>query len=274
MKSFVKIASFSIIIIITSGCCSIPVSISNYDKIILQNTVTMDIPQLQADTEKKLFMDHKIKSMSFVMQRENEVKLDSLTFLEFDFSGRLKYRTTIENTTQGCLPFMLKQEFIYDKNKLKKVIDYTFKYKTKSVLANWLEKDTTRLRLFDWEDYTYKGDTIIVNNGNSITKFIKDKVGNIIYKIQKMKSNNQIQVIEYEYSGTSIISKIQTSLIDVKNVLNYFKEDNNVIINTKREDDEFKKIYVYNKDGLLQSIIRLKNGIKTSITRINYEYYF
>ncbi|MFZ1292219.1 MAG: hypothetical protein WAR79_19145 [Melioribacteraceae bacterium] len=263
-----------ILFISLTNCSSNVVSTTNYDKTIIRNTVDLDIPQLQPDTEKKLFMDQKIKSMSFVIQKENEIKLDSITFLEFDFSGRLKYRTTLENTTQGCLPFMLRQEFIYDKNKIKKVIDHTFKYKTNSVLSQWLEKDTTRLRLFDWEDYSYIGDTIIVENGNSVQKFVKDVEGNIIRLINRMKTNNQIADSKYDYSGTMVINEIGNSLVEIKDIIKYYEESNNVVKSFKISDDEFKEINVYDEKGLLQSINMYLNGKKVSTTKINYDYYF
>ncbi|MFZ1292223.1 MAG: hypothetical protein WAR79_19165 [Melioribacteraceae bacterium] len=270
MKNIVIIILF---ISLTNSSSNI-VSITSYDKIILQNSVINSMSHLQSDYDQKLLMDHKIKSMSFITQWENEIEPDSIKYLEFDLIGRLKYRTTTENTTQGCTPFMLKQVFIYDNNKLIKLIDYTFKYKSKSILSRWQEKDTTKLRLYDWEDYTYKGDTIIVENGFNVIKFIKNKEGNIIRQFQKAKSNDQMLDFHYEHSGSSIISNMETITIDEKIVSNYLKEDNKVIVSTKRGENQFKEIYIYDEVGLLQSKIRFENEKRISITKINYEYYF
>ena len=51
LKTLLMINLF-LIIFILSSCCSVPVSISNYDEIILQNSVSQNIPELQSDSEK------------------------------------------------------------------------------------------------------------------------------------------------------------------------------------------------------------------------------
>lgn len=272
MKILLNITLLASMIIFNS-CSSKVVSIEKQSEIILKNSLSLDIPQIQNITEITTLRENRVKSMAFILQNENPTKEDSITFLEFDFGGKLKYRTSTENTTQGCLPFMLKQFFIYDKDKLKKVIDYTFKYKSKSIWDNWQEKDTTRLRLYDWEDYTYNGDTITVETGYGITKFIMNKEGDIVHQIDRIKTNNQVVKSNYKFTGYSILREINNSINSEKGMIEYANEDNKVINSFEIEGIEFRIEEIYDSNGLLQSIIKYKSGKPTSHIKISYEYY-
>ena len=127
--------------------------------------------------------------MAFIKEYVDSARIDSLTYLEFDSEGKLVQRTTDDVTSVGCLPKTIRQIFIYDKGKLKRVDNYTFKYKTNSMFEKWMEDDTLNLSKFDYEDYTYRGDTIIVESGYAIWKYVVDKDGNIIKRILKIKNN-------------------------------------------------------------------------------------
>lgn len=147
-------------ILIVFYSCHSDLVTKKYETTILKNAVSFSIPQFQNNEEIELIKKHKIKSISYISFGNDSTDIDSLTYVEYDLEGRILRRTTKENTTQGCLPYMMRQEFAYEGNKIKKVTDYTFKYVANSTLENWLLRDTTQLEMFDWEDYSYNGDTV------------------------------------------------------------------------------------------------------------------
>lgn len=270
----IKIIMFSIIILILlSSCRKEIVSSSEYETAILSTTFLKNMPQLQSKNESELFKKHRIKSMSLVIQKTDSTELDSITFLEFDKTGRIIRRTTTENTTVGCLPYMLRQEFTYDQNKIRKVINYTFRHKASSVLENWMTRDTSRLMIFDWEDYSYNNDTTFVESGFAVWKFIKDANGNIVKKTTRFKTNNQLAVFDYTYSPSSIVARMESSSYDKPNIWNYTVINNIVFISGKNGNNNYRIENVYDKNGFLRSKIRYFDEEKTSEAIVTYSYY-
>ena len=188
--NILKIFLFLPILIVFYSCHSDLVT-KEYETTILKNAVSFSIPEFQNNEEIELIKKHKVKSVSYIAQNISVNEIDSLTFVEYDIDGKILRRTTKENTTQGCLPSMMRQEFTYEVNRIKKVTDYTFKFVANSTLENWLLRDTTKLEMFDWEDYTYNGDTVIVESGFAIHTYFKDDKGNIIKRTTLAKTNKQ-----------------------------------------------------------------------------------
>ena len=178
-------------ILIVFYSCHSDLVTKEYETTILKNAVSFSIPEFQNNEEIELIKKHKVKSVSYIAQNISVNEIDSLTFVEYDIDGKILRRTTKENTTQGCLPYMMRQEFTYEVNRIKKVTDYTFKFVANSTLENWLLRDTTKLEMFDWEDYTYNGDTVIVESGFAIHTYFKDDKGNIIKRTTLAKTNKQ-----------------------------------------------------------------------------------
>ncbi|MDP2364183.1 MAG: hypothetical protein Q8M94_10485 [Ignavibacteria bacterium] len=260
-------------ILIVFYSCHSDLLTKKYEATILKNAISFSIPQFQNNEEIELIKKNKIKSVSYIAHIVSRNEIDSLTFIEYDLDGRILRRTTKENTTQGCLPYMMRQEFTYEGDRIKKVTDYTFKYVANSTLENWLLRDTTKLLMFDWEDYTYSGDTIIVETGFSTTKFIKDTTGNIIKRTLRAKTNNQILDNDYDYSN-SVIHTQMTNQADVENhVVNY--EINKNVFNEAWEinDKKYQEELIFDATGLLKKRIRYLNGEETSKTIVTYSYY-
>lgn len=253
--------------------CHKEVVLNDFEKTILTAAISSDFPQLQSNTVIELLKKHRVKSLSFVTQRTDSALLDSVRYEEFDKEGKIIRRTTIENTTQGCLPYMMRQEFTYDGDRIKKVTNYVFKYVANSVLENWMIKDTTKLKMFDWEDYSYNGDTIIVEAGFSITKFVKDSTGNIIKQTLRAKTNNQILDIDYDYSNSAIHTQMTNQEDIESNVINY--EINKNVFNEDWEinDKKYQEELIFDTTGLLKTRIRYLNGEQTSKTIVTYSYY-
>lgn len=253
--------------------CHKELVLNDFEKTILTAAISNDFPQLQSNTVTELLKKHRVKSLSFVTQRKDSALLDSVRYEEFDKEGKIIRRTTTENTTQGCLPYMNRQEFKYDGDRIKKVTHYTFKYIARSILENWILKDTTKLIMFDWEDYSYSGDTITVEAGVSISKFIKDSNGNIIIETLRAKTNNQLLVTDYEYSNSKIHTQM-TNQDDIENNdKNYEIKQNTFIENFEINDNKYREELIFDVTGLLKSRIRYLNGKEESRTIVTYSYY-
>ena len=214
-------------------------------------------------------------SMAFVKRDLGNDKADSLTYLRFNKDGKLIQRTTKEVSTVGCLPQTIVQTFRYDNNKIKRVENYTFKYKVNSVFDKWMETDTSRLNMFDWEDYNYNGDTIFVESGYAKWKIIKDNKGNLLGNILTIKSTNQMQDVKYVSTPYGVklqlsSNKNELSKIDFKE---YAVELNKVEIKSFLTNVFDKSENIYNDKGLLIEILYYKNKEIVAHTKIIYTYY-
>ncbi|NLT51240.1 MAG: hypothetical protein GXX85_10015 [Ignavibacteria bacterium] len=239
---------------------------------ILESTVYADTRQIQSDKESLVLSENKVMSMSFVKEYFDSNKIDSLTYLRFNKNGQLIQRTTDELTSVGCLPHTYVQIFRYENNKIKRVESYTFKYKTKSVFEKWLETDTSRLKIFEWEDYTYSGDTIFIESGSGKWEYIKNKNGNLEGIFHKVKSTNEFR--EEKYSLTPFGVKKQfiydgSTQIDY----DYIVDENKVEIKSLNSKGYNRSENIYNSKGLLMEIIYYENNQKVARTKIDYTYY-
>ncbi len=261
-----------VIILLFAGCRKEIVK-TPFEQEILQYSFSSNLAFLQPDIEQDLFKKHRIKSMSFITQRSDTSQLDSLTFVEFDEKGKRIRRTTKENVGVGCFPYTIKQFFIYSGDTLKRVNYYTFKYKTKSVLAQWMLKDTTKLNLFEWDDYSYVDDTIIIESGSSIRKFVKDNEGKLILRNTLMKANDQLARWKYSYINEEIAIAYNSTITGQRG-LNVITVKQNVTTSTaKHMKDQPTEENIYDDNGLLRAKVKYKNGEQRLKTIVTYEYY-
>lgn len=204
---------FAVFVILVSfnACRKEVVSTTEYEKSILSDAFMKNIPYFQSENENSLLKKQQIKTISYVALFKDSLKPDSIAFVELDKEGRMIRRTTKDNIGLGCLPYMVRQEFEYEADKLKKVSTYTFKYKPNYVLENWLLRDTSQLVLVDWFDYSYQQDTIFMKAGYADFRFIKDGKGDIIQQSSKATSNQQVHKISYKHSGNAIECEISDS---------------------------------------------------------------
>ncbi len=268
-----KLILITAIILLITSCRKEIVSLDNYSSTILDNTIMSTIPHLQSNKEIELIEKHGIKSMSFIKQKTDSTKLDSLTYVEFDRKGRIVRRTTKENTSIGCFPNIYRQEFIYEDQRLKKVNIFTFKYKSNSVLKNWLETDTSRLLLFDWEDYTYDGDTTIVESGYATWKYIKDESDNIIQQLVFVKTNNQQTSFKYIPTSIGLTKEFYDTIYDETRLTDYTIEKNMIISNYSDGSNEFITENLFDERGLLIKKNYITNNKLTTKIKVSYSYY-
>ena len=171
------------------------------------------IPDVYQEQMYDFIRDNSIKTISIVAKDIETERKDSLTYLEFDNEGKLIRRTTIECTTLGCLPYTNKQVYSYKSGRLDRINQFTFVDNSKSMLYYWNLADTSKMNLFDWEDYSYKGDTVFSESAISRWTFVKDSIDNLVYRKLMAKSTKQIIENEFIYSDSTIqISSKSNSL--------------------------------------------------------------
>jgi len=260
-------------LIISFSSCHSDLVTKKYEPTILKNAVSFSIPQFQNNEEIELIKTHKVKSISYISFDNDSTDIDSLTFIEYDLNGRILRRTTKENTTQGCLPYMMRQEFTYEDNRIKKVTDYTFKYVANSTLENWLLRDTTKLEMFDWEDYTYNGDTVIVESGFATHTYFNDDKGNIIKRTTLAKTNKQELTCFYEFEESAVIEKADRSGYEDSSIIEYLVDKNSVLQKYNNGNDVYLTELNFDDNGLLKSKTYFLNKEKEAHIIANYSYY-
>lgn len=273
MRFVISIVLISLLIAFF-GCRKEVVSLDKYGQLILDNSIFNDISQLQSEKEIKLNKENKVRAMAFIKEYIDTTRIDSLTYLEFNREGKIVQRTTNEVISVGCLPQTIRQIFNYDKGKLKRVDNYIFKYVTNSMFEKWIEDDTLNLNKFDYEDYTYNGDTIIVESGYGIWKFVQDENGNIMKRILKIKNVDQISDADYSYTPYGLSVDLKTSSSDSfmgRGEQIYRVEFNNV--NVTDSIGEAKTENLYDDKGLLIRIDHYINDKLKARTRIVYSHY-
>ena len=244
-------------------------------KDILELSFYHDFPHFQSKIEQQLLKKSGIKSATFITTRPPKNEIDSTTYLTYDNEGRIINRTTSECTTAGCLPYITRQEYIYNDNKISRMDDYVFKRKYKNALDYWAVSDTNKLSKFDWEDYTYNNDTIMVESGSQKWKYAADANGLIIYKYNLAKTNDQIQETNYQHTSSDIIGRTKSSIFD-----HSFKFSFKVINDNKAQfiqkldaNNFYIREYLFDSKGLLAEIITYADDNMLSKTKITYGYY-
>ena len=270
--NILKYFLFLPILLVLYSCHSDLVT-KEYETTILKNAVSFSIPEFQNNEEIELIKKHKVKSVSYIAHNIAVNEIDSLTFVEYDMDGKILRRTTMENTTQGCLPYMMRQEFSYEGDRIKKVTNYTFKYVASTTLENWLLTDTTKLKMFDWEDYSYNGDTVVVESGFAIHTYVKDAKGNIIKRTTLAKTNKQERTCFYEFKESVVIEKIDRSGYENPSFLEYQVDKNSVLQKYNNNEDEYLTQYNFDENGLLKSKTYYLNKNKERSIEANYSYY-
>jgi hypothetical protein len=244
-------------------------------KDILEIAFSYHFQHFQSPLEQQLLLKYKIKSAAFVTERILKNEIDSTTYLFYDKEGRLKSRTTTECTTVGCLPYRIRQEYIYNGNRINRINDYTFKYKYKYVSYYWMLSDLNALSIFDWEDYIYKNDTIRIESGSQAFEYVVDKNENIISKKLRTKTNNQMVEVEYHHSNSNIVWEIKNDLPDKSSEVNYKVTDNNKVLFTRKITPQkiYSTEYIFNGEGLLAEILDYVNNNIESKTKVTYTIY-
>lgn len=227
---------------------------------------------LQSDVEVDLIKKHNIKSASFITERFLTNETDSTTYLLYNHEGYLISRVTTECTTVGCLPYVIKQEFTYENNKIKQMKDYTFKRKYKTVSEYWAVKDANELSKFDWEDFTYKLDTIRVESGAFVWCYVFNSNGKLIAQTERAKTNNQIMKSLYNYSNSNISINYTDSIQDSVIIVNYKVVENNKVRFQRRMNADviFSVEYLFDSKGLLKEKTSYENEKQISRTTITY----
>lgn len=270
--NILKIFLFLPILIVFCSCHSDLVT-KKYETTILKNAVSFSIPQFQNNEEIELIKKHKVKSVSYIAQNIAVNEIDSLTFVEYDIDGKILRRTTKENTTQGCLPYMMRQEFTYEGDRIKKVTDYTFKYVANSTLENWMLRDTTKLEMFDWEDYTYKTDSIIVESGFAIHTYIKDQKGDVVKRTTITKTDKKMRSYEYEFNDAIVREKVDLPYYNDSQIIDYIVDKNSVLQKYNNGNDVYLTELNFDDNGLLKSKTYFLNKEKEAHIIANYSYY-
>jgi hypothetical protein len=231
-----------------------------------------DQHHFQSEAEISLLKKHKIKFASVLIERVLKNETDSVTFLNYNNKGQITSRVTTECATVGCLPYIIRQEFIYESDRIKQLNDYTFKYKYDSVIDYWSVNDTSKLLLFDWEDYTYEEDTVWVESGTFTWKHLVNNQGNVIKNLHEPKSTSQYANSDYIYSDSSIVTKIKNSSSDSEFIEQLKTTDYNKVLETidYGKDKIFEREFIFDSRGLLSELLNYLNGELTSKTKIEY----
>ena len=229
----------------------------------------------QTQSEIQILKNNKVKSVSFVIVDNETQKPDSTTFLTYDRKGRFVSRTTSECSSMGCLPYTIRQTFIYSNDTLKTMNDYFFKYKKKSSLDYWLTEDPTKLRFAYDEQYTYSDDTIIVDLMQSTMKYIKDNKGRFIRIEQDLKTNNQYNVVNITYTDSTISTHIFEQDIKYFDYVVLYKYDanENCVYIKNLTKNKIKEKWLFDSNGLPRKIIHYKNGKAKKTEKLKYDFY-
>ena len=147
--------------------------------------------------------------------------------------------------------------------------DFSYKKKYKTILQYWTLTDTNKLSKFDWEDYTYRQNSIRIESGPFIWIYKKNAKGNIIEVVDSIKTNNQTSISNFQYSDSSITILIQNSIQDSTFSIIYKIKNDKVIINHGTNSTQF----IFDSKGLLTEKLQYKNNKLLSKTKINYSYF-
>lgn len=243
---------------------------------MLEIALYHNLHHFQSETEIELFKRNNIKSVSYVRYSQTNSKIDSLTFLEIDKNGRISSKTTNECTTVGCLLYTIRQIYNFHDGNIVRMDDYTFKRKYSNKIDYWMERDTSRLSKFDWEDYTYLKDTVVVESASQKWTLVKNPYGKVISKKLTFKMSNQFSLINYSYEQSKIIENLINDFMDEPLRYKYSVTDKNIVMYSVDNNDNSirRKKYMFNAKGLLSNIYFFQNDILKSETIINYSQYY
>jgi hypothetical protein len=257
------------------GCVSEKDQVNLTKEQMLDMALMHDYAHLQSETAMQLLKSNNVKSASFVNEIKSENKTDSVTFLKFDKKGRILSRTTTECTTVGCLPYTIRQVYLYEGNKPVQMQDFTFDYKYDHVKDYWTMSDTGKLTKFDWEDYTYYGDTIRVESGSQIWEYVVNSKNKLTYRRLRAKATGQSVNSHFEYGKNRIDLKILNERTGKTYKATYRTESSNTIILLKNygENKVYKNKYIFGNNGLISGINHFKDGKVTKKTEVEYSYF-
>jgi hypothetical protein len=256
------------------GCYSEKDQVNLTKDQMLDMALMHDYAHLQSETAMQLLKSNNVKSASFVKHIKSENKTDSVTFLKFDKKGRILSRTTTECTTVGCLPYTIRQVYLYEGNKPVQMQDFTFDYKYDHVKDYWTMSDTGKLTKFDWEDYTYYGDTVRVESGSQVWKYVVNSNNKIVYRRIEFKATGQTSSSEFEYAKNKIEVNSSNGWTGSEFGTTFkMKGANKLLVNHNLRNKSFKQEYVFGNKGLIKEINRIKDGEITKQTKVSYSYF-
>ncbi|MEN8194826.1 MAG: hypothetical protein ABFS12_18540 [Bacteroidota bacterium] len=273
-KGFLIHFSFFVFLFLTIiGCQSENEAPQIGNEGMLEIALYNKLHHFQSKTERNLFRENNIRSVSFVRHIVSESKVDSATFLKIDEKGRIISKTTNECTTVGCLPYTIRQDYEYDNDKIIRMDDFTFKKKYKNILSYWNENDTSKLSKFEWEDYSYKNDTTIVESATQRWIYTYDLQGRVMSKFTDIKMNEQYIKVNYSYEPVKIKQSLINDYMKSYHQTEYVISSPNTVTYTDNynTDKVRKKLFIFNINGLLSNIKGYLNDTLMVDTKISYD---
>ncbi len=266
---------FTLTLIIIIGCNAEKEESPISKQEMLEIAFMHDMPHLQSGTEQELLQKYGVKSAAFVVERIKKNEIDSVTCLTYDRKGRITTRTTTECTTVGCLPYIIRQDYEYNNGSIIRMNDYTFKYKYKNVRDYWNVNDTSKFSEFDWEYYSFNGDTLEIESGSQYFKYIFNKNSQVVYKSILPKASKQKLENFFYYNDFGIEVKAKSDLSDQSSTWKYEIMSTGILkmFMKVKENKLFTRDFYFSSKGLLEKIVSLVDDEPTSIRKIYYSYY-
>ncbi len=253
--------------------CGVKEEDSGIDSFTMLEKIQYDkIQHFQPRTEIDILKRNNIKAVTIITKFTGKSESDSLTFHRLD-KGRIITTATNECNSFGCLPFTIQKRFIYDGDKIKKINTYTYKKKYSYRKQYWDETDTTKLSLYEWEDYTYPGDSVIVETGPLKWVYQKDKNNRIKSNTSYYRKNNKIvSLATYIYGDNNLEIRVKNQNMNEPIIERCKINGPNSAekIADRGKFGIFKVEYLFNDSGLLSEIKTYKNDSLIDITSYNY----
>lgn len=231
-------------------------------------------PDVYQDQMFDFIKKNNIKTISIVAKDLATEKIDSLTYLEFDNEGKLIRRTTIECTTLGCLPYTNRQVYSYKDGNIDRIDQYTFADNSKSMLYFWNLRDTSKMNLFDWEDYSYKGDTVFSESAITKRTYVKGISDKIVFR--RVVVNSTMQKIENKFANTDSTVHISSKVNfpeQIKYKIIKLTDDGIKIFDEENGDMELLQNWHTNSNGLPNSIDTFNEGKPKRVIKLDYTFY-
>lgn len=273
MKKVIYV-SFLISLLISLSSCNNDLQFNTPQKGVIHFALYRMFPDVYQNQMFDFIKKNSIKTISIVAKELATEKNDSLTYLEFDNNGKLKRRTTLECTTLGCLPYTNRQVYFYKDGKINRIDQYTFANNSKSTLYYWKLRDTSKMNLFDWEDYSYKGDTVFSESAISKRTFVNDSNNNLVYRRLMVKSTKQTIENVFTYTDSTMQVSLKGWLSDKVTLRTIKITDEGIkIFSNENGNSKLIQHWHMNSEGLPNSIDTYHNGEHKRILTIGYTYY-
>ena len=123
--------------------------------------------------------------------------------------------------------------------------------------------------------YSYQGDTIFVETGILLFKYLTDSNDNIIFRSCHVKYDDQIVSSNINYSDSTIVEKTKDNFSD-KTYTEHFKIKGNHIELWLIIDNKIPKLakeWIFDSTGLINEIDAYRDGKIISKTKLSYNFY-